>query len=160
MSDGQPADDKIESERIRGFSVSPDGKQVRMELATKEDGGKVYLTMPVSNVPEFHRALGDLMMGMRERGLLPPVGPSAQGAGSWMVGNSNNPDLKGFTALVFDQRKPNERTYMLGDVDALAIADAIERNIYKKLTPDEKIVMDRARRKVQAPKIIMPGTQH
>jgi hypothetical protein len=149
-------DEKIETEAIKAFGISEDGQNARMELSTKEDGGKVYLTMPVGNLPEFHRALGDLINSLRALKKLPPV----NGMGSWAVGSHPDPAFRKFTALQFDKGTPHEALYMLGDVDALAIADAIELHIYKKLTPEEKITMDRARRKLQAPKIIMPGTQH
>lgn len=152
--------DKIESAAITGFGVSEDGQFARMELSTKDDGGKVFLTMPVANLPEFHRALGGLISSLRADKHLPAEDTKAKPAGSWLVGNSDNPALKNFTALLFNKGTPAEELYLLGDIDALAIADAIEINIYKKLTPEEKLSMDRARRKLQAPKIIIPGTSH
>jgi hypothetical protein len=152
-------DERIESERIMAFGVSEDGQTVRLELSANDDG-KVYVTMPVGNVAEFYRALGELLTKLRQMKLVRADAAAPQAAGKWLVGTSDNPNLRQFTALAFDQGTVAEKVYIFGDIDALAIADAIERNVYKKLTAEEKRQLDLMRKKARGPQIILPGDVH
>lgn len=153
----EPADTVLEAVEMKSFGLSQDGKSVRLELSSEEEGGKVFLTLPTEQFPGFYHACGELLMKLRQRKVVPDGGSIPQAPGSWLVGNSNNPTLKEFTALMFDKGQPQEAIYMMADLDAIAFADAIEANIYQKLSPPERAQVDEHRRRHSKPKLILPS---
>lgn len=152
---GAPENQKLEAERIEGFGLSEDGTRALMRFGTSDDGGEIRVTMPVANVLEFYTNLGKLVGSLRASGKVPPAAPDGRTLRNWKVGRSNTPQLAKLTALLFDEGTPQETMYVVDDLSALKIADALEQNVFKGLARDkQRELLSRAGLR---PKIILPG---
>lgn len=151
---GEPPDQMVWGDRVEAYGVSQDGSMVRITLTMAPDGSKMWLTMPAGNLPAYIRDLQGLLARVREQGGAQPDVAAPQ---SWLVGRVNDPRMKDQTVLMFDKGTPQEKVVMLPDVQALGMADAIEEQVYKSLKPEERRIIDAARKAKQKPKIIQPG---
>lgn len=151
---------RLEAKRIEGFGMSEDGKFALMKFGAADDANRITVTMPVENLADFYQHLGKLVGSLTAAGKISPPAADGHVIGKWKVGQSNVPALAKFTALLFDEGSPKEALFLLGDLDALKLADAIEQKVFKGLTPEQQRDLVRKVEQGARPKIILPGTSH
>lgn len=154
-----PNDQVTDVDQMQQFGVSEDGSVVRLQLAVKEDGGGIYITMASEAIPVFINGLTQLMAHLVHIKAIPPRPPGvASGIGQWKVGRSNDPALAKFTAILFDEGTPNEVIRVLADIDALRIADAIETQVFAGLSQKDQqdLIQGVAKAKANSALILPP----
>lgn len=144
------------------FDVAQDRKSVRMQIGVGE-GKSVYLHIPTASLPAFQQNIGHFIESLRAAGILPPAQVERPGGllRKWQVGRS---DLKGtekITVLHLNQGTAIEMLYYAADLDALQIADAIERTVFQGMPmhDQQQMIRDVEQRRGGKKIILPPGVK-
>lgn len=131
--DTQGAEGTYHAQGFETFNVSEDGQTVQIVMAAGD--GTIMLTLPTQNLPAFSANLRLLIDGLVMGGAL-PAGTDKQirPVTVWGVARFNDPRMAKVTLLVFDKGLDQEAAVSLGDRDALALADAIEQQVFKGMS--------------------------
>ena len=130
----------IEAAAFAGFQISEDGRRVEMRLSAGDDGRFVALTIPVDKFTELYQHTRLLMDSTIQAGVVAPMQSPSGGrpVQSWKVGASNRMELARFTAIMFDAGLTSEMILLMPDLQALAMADAIQQKVLAGFSEDEK----------------------
>lgn len=124
-----PADD------MSSFGVSDDLQFVQIKMGAGPDGAATYLTMASANVMPFIDALSQLQAHLVAIKAVPaPPLNQPRSVGAWKIGRSSLVGAEKLTIFVFDEGSPKEVVLLMADIDALKLADAIEKQVFKKLS--------------------------
>lgn len=143
------------------FALTHDGKSVRLIIPTGPEDA-MAVDMPASQLAILHATMGQLIDHMRLAKALPPVPPGKTAAPhaplNWKLGRPDGvPREMGKTvALSFDEGRETADFILLADLDALKVADAIERCVFEGMSEDDKMRMIEEAQKPQKGKIILP----
>lgn len=118
--------------KLMARSISTDGESAQIVFEVNEDGENLVLEMPVAAMAPLQSLLAEMRRHAARKGLgtgqVFRTTPKTYG-----VGHSD--DMRGFTALMFDEKTVNEQILMLADADAMRLAQSIIQNVQARGGP-------------------------
>lgn len=137
--------------KIKGFDISEDGLTVKTYISALD--GTIIVTLPTEQAKVLHTEMGFILDRIAlARGEAQGEGTGVN-VGKWLVGRHEKFPKE--TVFVFDPGTTHERIYKMADIDALRVADAIEKQVFASMPlPEQQKMIEESRR--QPGKIIMP----
>ncbi len=120
------------------IATSPDLKRVQITIPYQ--GEQVFQTnISIEDFEQIAAIAQRIVDVARTRGMLPEV-PANQPriAKGWAVGRPNAITPQKTIAILFDIKLPTNQIWFFADLDALKVADAIEQEVFKGMSEDDK----------------------
>lgn len=141
---------------IVATSVSTDQEHAMVQFRNPE-GAAYVLVMPVAKLASLQHLCATMRQKLRRKDL-PLDQVVMQEPRGFMVGHSDQ--RRGVVAITFDQGLPTEAVYVLPDNGGLHLSRELERNIFSRMTPQQRHDWTRQQHPLlmpTQPKLIVPG---
>jgi hypothetical protein len=136
-------------------SISKDGATAMMVFKI-EDGTQFALTVPVASLGKFRSMVNDVCDDAQKSqlgtGMVQMKRPH-----SIEIGSSDQ--IRGHIAITFDRDMPEETIFLMQDAMGLDVSDAMQKNIFGRMTPEDRRARMARSGQILAPKktLIIPG---